>query len=350
MLKSADEAKKHLTSSSQEIAERLRKLSSNLGANGNKLGEVLGIMGKGFDDVHTQCHSTWAAVTNLGESSAVALNQIRETQKVLELQQADLAGLAKTAGDNEALAIEAKAEANTALRIAQGNLSHVQEAQLTASSYCLIFKGVPQKLTAGREKYREMMAAFEIVLEEMGLVGAFVPKSLRRMTKRRDDMSTRPPHLRVELASINHRVLIFDRLREMKEETGNPSFTIAPDIPRYALKRHNTLHKIAHVLREKESGSVLRVSMGQKWPVIQFRPASNEWANLPDNKFEAAKATYVERQRAEVDRKKAAKRQMAGGPMETDQIPIVPGAGPSKNPRLPSQSTPAATRANKARK
>ena len=51
MLKSADEAKKHLTSSSQEIAERLRKLSSNLGANGNKLGEVLGIMGKGFDDV-----------------------------------------------------------------------------------------------------------------------------------------------------------------------------------------------------------------------------------------------------------------------------------------------------------
>ena len=85
-----------------------------------------------------------------------------------------------------------------------------------------------------------MMAAFETVLEEMGLVGAFVPKSLRRMTKRRDDMSTRPPHLRVELASINHRVLIFDRLREMKEETGNPSFTIAPDIPRYALKRHST--------------------------------------------------------------------------------------------------------------
>ena len=53
VLKSADDARRHLTEASKEIRDRLRDLTSSLGANNGKLGEVLGIIGKGFDDIHT---------------------------------------------------------------------------------------------------------------------------------------------------------------------------------------------------------------------------------------------------------------------------------------------------------
>ena len=348
VLKSADDARRHLTEASKEIADRLNDLNSSLGANNGKLGEVLGIIGKGFDDIHTQCHSSWAAMSKLGESSVTAFSQIQETQKVLELQQNDLANIAKTAEANEAMAIEAKSDATTALRTANGNLSQLQETQLTASQYCLIFKGVPLCLEAGRENYRGMMRAFDQVLEELNLQGDILPKSLRRMTKRGDDMSMRPPHLRVELASINHRIMIFDQLREIKAN-GTPTFTVAPDIPRYALKRHNTLHKIAHIAREKNGALVTRVSMGQKWPALQIRNSKDEWVNMPDKMFESAKSVYTERQKEAAEQKKAAKRQ--GQPQSMDVDNAAGGSRQSsKNPRLPSKSTPAATRAKPKQK
>ena len=67
------------------------------------------------------------------------------------------------------------------------------------------------------------MRAFDQVLEELNLQGDILPKSLRRMTKRGDDMSMRPPDLRVELASINHRIMIFDNLERSRQMGLPPS-------------------------------------------------------------------------------------------------------------------------------
>ena len=99
--------------------------------------------------------------------------------------------------------------------MAQTSLTAAQDAQLAASTYCLVFKGIPLE-TKERETYRMLMTAFEKIMIEINLGRAIIPKSLRRITKRQEDKSNRPPHVRVELSSINHRIMIFDELKKNK--------------------------------------------------------------------------------------------------------------------------------------
>ena len=111
------------------------------------LGHTIGVVGKSLDDLHTQCLSAWSAMDKLGENSTLASE---EMQKICSLQQTDLANMAATVNEAEAMAIEAKAEATTALRTAQTSLTAAQDAQLAASTYCLVFKGIPLEQKSGR--------------------------------------------------------------------------------------------------------------------------------------------------------------------------------------------------------
>ena len=345
VLQSSEEAKKHLLQSSKEVAEKLGTLAKALPAKEANLGHSLSIVGKSLDNLHTQCLSAWAAMDKLEETGTCALKSSLEVHKICDLQQKDLATMAKTINETEALAIEAKADANTALRTAQTSLTAAQDAQLAASQYCLVFKGIPHNPGPERETYRMLMTAFEHTMAQLDLEGKIIPKSLRRITKRRDDLSTRPPHVRVELSSINHRILIFDQLRTLKESGNNCPISVAPDIPRYALKKHNALHKIAQIARERHPTMLSRVSMGNnKWPELQIRDSTDSWVKIPDPLFEESRVEYNRRQREMDDRKKAMKRLKSDNAMEVEGAAKAARSARSQNPRVPSASTPAATR------
>ena len=131
----------------------------------------------------------------LEETGTCALKSSMEVHKICDLQQKDLITMTKTINETEALAIEAKADANNALRTAQTSLTAAQDAQLAASQYCLVFKGIPLNPGPERETYRMLMTAFEHTMVQLDLEGKIIPKSLRRITKSSDDLSTRPPHV-----------------------------------------------------------------------------------------------------------------------------------------------------------
>ena len=322
-LKSTEEARRQLVKSSKEVAEKLGAIQKNLTSKEEHLGQALGVLGKGLDDIHSQCLTTWSAVTKLEENSTAALQGVQEVQKVLELQQGDLETVTKATNSIEITAAEAKAEAAGASRSATTSLNATQDAQLANSFYCLIFKGVPLLLDGDREPYRMLMLAFEEAMSEIGLKGAIVPKSLRRIMKRGDDKSNRPPHIRVELSSVHQRIQIYDQIRTTKEVAGAPlTFTVAPDIPRYALKKHNALHKIAQIAREKHASMLTRVSMNNsKWPELQIKNSQGEWQRIPEKLFEESKAIHNQRQKEVSDKKKAAKRPSQETSMETDEQP-----------------------------
>ena len=147
------------------------------------LGHTIGVVGKSLDEIHTQCLSAWSAMDKLGENSTLALKSSEEVQKICTLQQTDLASMAATVNEAEAMAIEAKADATTALRTAQTSLTAAQDVQLAASTYCLVFKGLPLEKKE-RETYRMLMTAFETIMAEINLGRAIIPKYLRRITKR----------------------------------------------------------------------------------------------------------------------------------------------------------------------
>ena len=149
--------------------------------------------------------------------------------------------------------------------------------------------------------------------------------------------------MRVELQSVGHKVLIFEHIRLFKEsENANPSFTVAPDIPKYALRHHNTLQEISQIVRETETSLHTRVCIrNKKWPELQMKDLKGEWVALPETIFEPARVEYNKRLREESEKRKA--RRSGHTPMD------VTPAGPSgpKNPRHPSNVTPARTRTRK---
>ena len=348
VLKSVEEAKRHLIQSSRDIAENLRTLQGKFELKDSQLSQAVTVMGKGLDEVHTQCFSTWAAIEQLKETGEAALKGVGEVQALCTTHADNIQQLADSADSVEIIAHEAKNEATQARRTAQSNLSAAQDAQHRASQFCLIFKGIPMSLEGGKESYRQLITAFEEAMKEISLGKLFEPKSLKRMMKRKADKSTRPPHVRVELSSINHRILIFDQIKAHKARSGRTtSFSVAPDIPRYALSKHNTLHKIAEIARENELGLMTRVSLGRgKWPELQSKNEVGEWGPIPQDIFDLARAEYNEKQKKSAEARKAAKKQSGNrSSMEVDGNSKVPKYSQGhRNPRMPDQSTPAATR------
>ena len=153
----------------------------------------------------------------------------------------------------------------------------------------------------------------------------------------------------MELSSINHRILIFDQIKAHKARSGHTtSFSVAPDIPRYGLSKHKTLHKIAEIARENELRLLTRVSLGcGKWPELQAKNEVGEWGPLPQDVFEMAKAEYNEQQKKSAEARKAAKKQCVNlsSIMEVDRRPKASKQTQGhKNPRMTDQSTPVTRR------
>ena len=82
VLKSVEEAKRHLIQSSREIAENLRVLQGNLELKDSQLSQAVNLMGRGLDEVHTQCFSTWAAIEQLKETGEGALKGVSDVQAI----------------------------------------------------------------------------------------------------------------------------------------------------------------------------------------------------------------------------------------------------------------------------
>ena len=53
VLKSSEEARKHLAESSKEVAAKLGTLTKSLSSKEANLGHTIGVVGKSLDDLHT---------------------------------------------------------------------------------------------------------------------------------------------------------------------------------------------------------------------------------------------------------------------------------------------------------
>ena len=98
-------------------------LTKSLSSKEANLSHTIGVVGKSLDDLHTQCISAWSVLDKLGETGTLALKFSKEVQKICALQLTDLASMAATVNEAEAMAIEAKADATRALRTAQTSLT-----------------------------------------------------------------------------------------------------------------------------------------------------------------------------------------------------------------------------------
>ena len=345
LLKSTVEARTHLSEASRKVRQRIAALkgAAPKGASGEAILNLAQTVEDGMDDIHTQTHSTWEALDKVDAANRQTLAGVQEIRRMAETHTIEIKALEQATGTLESVAIEAKGDSGLAIKLAGSNLSQHQERQLQEAQMCIVLKGVPQVLTEGREKYRDMAAAFERAMVEIKLGREIHPKLLQRISKRKEDKSIRPPHMRVELQSVGQKVLIFEHIRLFKEsESANPSFTVTPDIPKYALRRHNTLQKISQIVRESETTLHTRVCIrNKKWPELQMKDTKGEWVALPENIFEPARVEYNKRSREESERRKA--RRSAQTPMDT----TTAGPSGSKNPRHPSNVTPAQTRKGK---
>ena len=130
----------------------------------------------------------------------------------------------------------------------------------------------------------------------------------------------------------------------MKKDT---SFSVAPDIPKYALSKHNTLHRIAEIARDTEFGLLTWVSLGRgKWPELQSKNEAGEWGPIPQDIFNMAKAEYNEQQKKAAESRKAARKQTSDpNDMEVDgRQKASRSTQGTRNPRMPDKSTPVTRR------
>ena len=343
LLKSTPEARAHLNETSKKVRERIMAIKGALpkGPMADPVAKLATTVEEVVEDLQTQNHSQWEALGKVDEAAKNSLSGVRDVNRAVETHSIEIKALETAAGELETMATESKADATLAVRLAGSNLSQHQERQLSESQLCVILKGVPQILVEGREKYRSMAAAFERAMGEIKLDRDIQPRLLQRITKRREDKSSRPPHMRVELQSVGHKVLIFEQIRLFKQSNNaSPSFSVAPDIPRYALRRHNTLQKISQLCREGNPDLHTRVCIkNKKWPEIQIRNPAGDWVAMPETIFEPARAEFNRRSREASEKKNAARNAHAQSAMDTTSS----APGPS-NPRLPTAATPAKTR------
>ena len=127
VLKSVEEAKRHLIQSSREITENLRE-KGNLELKDSQLSQAVNLMGRGLDEVHTQCFSTWAAIEQLKETEEAALKGVSDVQAICTTHSKNIQQIVDASDSVETIAIEAKSEATQAKRTAQSNLSEAQDA------------------------------------------------------------------------------------------------------------------------------------------------------------------------------------------------------------------------------
>ena len=129
----------------------------------------------------------------MDECGKQALQGVTEVKRTIAVHTTEIKALEKAAGTLESMTVASQGDATMAVRLAGTNLSHHQERQLADSQLCIVLKGVPQALTEGREKYRDMAVAFSRAMGEIKLGGDIQPKLLQRISKRKEDRSGRPP-------------------------------------------------------------------------------------------------------------------------------------------------------------
>ena len=311
LLKSTEEARAHLNEASRKVMDRVKAIKGALpkGPESEPISKLATLVGEGLDDIHSQQHTTWNAVAAAEERANEAFAKADSAQAKATTNSGDLRTLETGVGVVETMAMEARGDATVALRMSGTNLSLHQERQLSDSQLCVVMKGVRPINKEGRERYKDMMVAFENAMVEIRLGKQIQPKFLQRISKRKDDKSARPPHMRVELQSIGHKVQIYEQVRQFRIHNNRaPSFSVAPDIPKYALNRHNTLQKIAQICRDSHNELMTRVCIkNKKWPEIQIRNPAGEWSTMPDTIFEPARAEYNRRSKEEADKRKAKK-------------------------------------------
>jgi len=327
-LRSARDAKKALAESIKKVQSKLEACRSRMGPNSGlePVSSLAKVVSEGLAEVNRAQAEAWDSIDLNNDNVTAALEGVQVAQNSLQMQAGDMQATASVAAEAKETANKNAGKLDRVARVASANLSKHQERQLAESHLNIVIKGIPCRTVAGekKERYRDLIVAFQRAMAELNLQGEITPKTLRRMTKRSNDLSLRPPHLKVELSVIGHKLMIHDALADMKKKGKVPSFLVTSDIPQYALKRHDSLQRISQYARQANPDLKTRVNMrNRKWPELQMLKSDGEWVGMPMSIFEPARLQHNKRIQADKERKAAVRREKAPSKpvihMETDQ-------------------------------
>ena len=180
LLKSTEETRAHLNKASRKVMERVNAIKGALpkGPESEPISKLATLVGE-LDDIHSQQHTTWSAVAAAKERANQALTKADSAQAKAIANSGDIKALETGVGVIETMAIEARGEATVALRMSGTNLFLHQERQLSELQLCVVIKGVRPINREGRERYKDMMVAFENAMVEIGLGKQIQPKFLQ---------------------------------------------------------------------------------------------------------------------------------------------------------------------------
>ena len=95
ILKSTAEARTHLSESSKKMRDRIMQLKGALpqGPLAEPIAKLATAVGEGIDDLHTQHHSTWEALTRVDECGKQALQGVTEVKQTIAVHTTEIKAL-----------------------------------------------------------------------------------------------------------------------------------------------------------------------------------------------------------------------------------------------------------------
>ena len=118
------------------MRDRIMQLKGALpqGPQAEPLAKLATAVEEGIDDLHTQHHSTWDALTRVDECGKQALQGVTEVKRTIAVHTTEIKALEKAAGTLESMTVASQGDATMAVRLAGANLSHHQESCLLYTS------------------------------------------------------------------------------------------------------------------------------------------------------------------------------------------------------------------------
>ena len=218
-------------------------------------------------------------------------------QKMGEQALRDIEDLHKKAKETGEKAANVDKQQKETAKLAARNRTEHQRNELDKVKNVLICKGIPKVIREGRkETFFERREAMHKVLQWLKITEPVVILNAERLQKSKDDTSKDPRPLRVTLGGAADKYLIFDAIDRAIRNGTKFNFSIAHEVPRYALSRYKFLQRVAATARKQDQQLKTRVGMvpGELFPIIQTKNRREpKYTKIKEGVFNAAKSAYL---------------------------------------------------------
>ena len=134
------------------------------------------------------------------------------------------------------------------------------------------------------------------VLQWLKVSEPVVILNAERLQKSKDDSSKGPRPLRVTLGGASDKYVIFDAIDRAIRSGTKFNFSIAHEVPRYALNRYKFLQRVAATACKLDPQLKTRVGMvpGELFPILQTKHRREpKYTKIKEKVFKEAKAAYI---------------------------------------------------------